>query len=254
MKLHYQTFGSGRPLVILHGLFGSADNWRGLAKNLAEYAYVITVDLRNHGRSPHSLEQSYELMAEDLRELLNELDLNAIDLIGHSVGGKVAMTFAQNYPELLHQLVVVDIAPRAYSDEHSKIFDALLALDLLSYSSRSEVDRALSVTLPNKAVRQFLLMNLALEDGLLNWRINLPTLSESYPKLLHSVCDNKIIDIPTCFIRGGGSTYVGDDDVDLIKTIFPDSELYTIERAGHWVHAEAPELFQSKIIEFFNYD
>ncbi|MDC9725867.1 MAG: alpha/beta fold hydrolase [Gammaproteobacteria bacterium] len=254
MKLHYQIVGSGQPVVILHGLFGSSDNWRGLAKELSNHAQVITVDLRNHGRSPHSAEQSYELMADDLAELIQELKLSSVDLIGHSVGGKVAMTFSQHYPEFLHKLVVVDIAPRAYTDEHSTIFETLLGLDLSLYLSRKELDQELSLSLPNKAVRQFLLMNLDLTNDKLTWRLNLHALFECYPKLLQSVCNHQQIAIPSYFIRGGRSNYIGDDDFALINATFPHSEIVTIEEAGHWVHAEAPDIFLTKIIEFFDYD
>jgi len=254
MKLHHQTSGSGPALVIVHGLFGSADNWRGLAKQLVTKAQVITVDLRNHGRSPHSSEQTYELMADDLAELVEELNLSSIDLIGHSVGGKVAMVFSQRYPKLLRKLVVVDIAPRTYSDEHSSIFKALLDLDLSHYSTRNELDKALSISLPNKAVRQFLLMNLATDNELLSWRINLPALYDVYPQLLSAVCDGKRMNVSSCFIRGGRSDYVQDQDIAAIQTSFPNSEIVTIEQAGHWVHAEAPQLFLNKISEFFDYD
>jgi len=254
MKLHYQTSGSGQALVILHGLFGSADNWRGLAKQLATQVQVITVDLRNHGRSPHSPEQTYELMADDLAELVEELNLSSIDLIGHSVGGKVAMVFSQRYPELLRKLVVVDIAPRAYSDDHSSIFKALLDLDLSHYSTRNELDKVLSVSLPNKAVRQFLLMNLATDNERLSWRINLPALYAAYPLLLGAVCEGDKMNVSSCFIRGGRSNYVQDLDIAAIQTSFPNSEIVTIEKAGHWVHADAPQLFLNTIIEFFDYD
>lgn len=254
MKLHYQTLGEGRPLVILHGLFGSLDNWRGLTKQLATVAQVIAVDLRNHGRSPHSSEQTYELMADDLAELIDELTLGQIDIIGHSVGGKVAMVFAQRYPELLRKLVVVDIAPRCYSDEHSGIFETLLALDLSLYSNRTEVDRVLQQSIPNKAVRQFLVMNLSMDNEHLKWRINLQGLFDAYPQLLQSVCENDKIDIPSCFIRGGRSDYIQQQDISRINVCFPNSEVVTIDQAGHWVHAEAPQLFLAKIIEFFDYD
>ncbi|MFT7414051.1 MAG: esterase [Methylophagaceae bacterium] len=254
MKLYYQTIGTGQPLVILHGLFGSSDNWRGLAKQLATTAQVITVDLRNHGHSPHSSEQTYALMVEDLAELFERLKLDKVDIIGHSMGGKVAMAFSQCYPQWLGKLVVVDIAPRQYHDEHNGIFRALLALDLSMYTSRTEVDTALKSALPNKAVRQFLLMNLTIIGKQLSWRINLQALYDNYPQLLEAVCDGNTIMLPSCFIRGGQSDYIGDEDEDLIKTRFPDAELVTIEQAGHWVHAEAPKQFLTKITEFLDYD
>jgi len=254
MKLHYQTSGSGQAVVILHGLFGSLDNWRGLAKQLAKHVQVITVDLRNHGRSPHSEEQDYESMANDLAELVADLKLSQIDLIGHSVGGKVAMTFSQHYPHLLRKLAVVDIAPRLYADEHSGIFKALLNIDLNQYSSRSGVDKILSRSLPNKAIRQFLLMNLSVDDEKCRWRINLPVLAKTYPQLLAAVCEGEELLVPSCFIRGGRSHYITDSDFQLIQTTYPNSVIVTIETAGHWVHAEAPEEFLTKISEFFDYD
>jgi len=254
MKLYYQTIGEGRPLVILHGLFGSSDNWRGIAKQLAMYAQVITVDLRNHGLSPHSSEQSYALMAEDLAELFERLQLDKVNIIGHSMGGKVAMAFSQRYPQWLDKLVVVDIAPKQYQDEHSVIFKALLALDLSLYASRNEVDKALKMTLPNKGVRRFLLMNLDLSGDQLRWRINLQALYNNYPQLLEAVCEDETITIVSCFIRGGQSDYIRDDDEDMIRSCFPYAEIATIEQAGHWVHAEAPQQFLSKITEFLDYD
>jgi len=254
MKLHHQIIGSGQPIVILHGLLGSLDNWRGLAKQLATKVQVISVDLRNHGRSPHSAEQTYQLMADDLVELLDELGLDKVDLVGHSVGGKMAMEFSKHYPQRLRKLVVVDIAPRSYDDEHSTIFKGLLAIELSQFTSRSQVDQALQTSINNKAIRQFLLMNLAVENEQLMWRINLQALFNNYSKLLQSVCEGSVINIATCFIRGGRSTYIKPSDRALIESIFPNSELFTIESAGHWVHAEAPDDFLAKIIEFFDYD
>lgn len=254
MKLYYQIVGTGQPLVILHGLFGSSDNWRAIAKELATQAQVITVDLRNHGRSPHSSQQTYALMVEDLVELFDRLKLDKVDIIGHSMGGKVAMAFSERYPQWLRRLVVVDIAPREYHDEHSAIFRVLLALDLSLYTSRNEVDDALKIALPNKTVRQFLLMNLAINGEQLSWRINLQALYENYSQLLVAVCEDETIMIPSCFIRGGQSDYIRDEDEDLIRTCFPYAELATIEQAGHWVHAAAPQQFLTKITEFLDYD
>jgi esterase len=254
MKLHHQVLGSGQPLVILHGLFGSSDNWRGLAKQLAKQVQVITVDLRNHGFSPHSPDQNYQLMADDLVELFDDLNLESVDIIGHSIGGKVAMAFAQRDQNRVNKLVVVDISPRQYKNEHKKIFEALLAIDLSRYLKRAEVDDILSKALPDRAVRQFLLMNLELTNEKLTWKINLPALFENYPHFLEPVCLNDKITVSSCFIRGAKSSYVQDDDQVLIRTTFPNSEIVTIDQAGHWVHAEAPQEFLAEITEFFNYD
>jgi len=254
MKLHHQIVGSGKPLVILHGLFGSSDNWRSLAKQLAKKIQVIMVDLRNHGKSPHSPAQNYQLMADDLAELLDDLSLRKVDIIGHSVGGKVAMAFAQHHQSRVNKLMVVDIAPRQYESDHNKIFEALLAVDLSQYSKRSEVDKALSQALPDRAVRLFLLMNLELTGDNLTWRINLPALFENTPQFLEPVCLDEKITVPSCFIRGGRSLYVQEADKVLIGTTFPNSEIVTIDQAGHWVHVDAPQEFLAKVTEFFNYD
>lgn len=253
MKLHHQITGSGRPLIIIHGLFGSSDNWRMLAKQLSQSAQVITIDLRNHGQSPHSEEQNYQLMADDLAELIHDLKLEQVDIIGHSIGGKVAMAFSDAYSGYCRKLVVVDIAPKHYKQEHNAIFNALLALDLSLYSKRNEVDAALSELIADKAIRQFLLMNLALAGEVISWRINLSALFNNYPNLLKPVCVSKQVDIPTCFIRGGASHYIIEDDLQLISSTFINSELITIDGAGHWVHAEQPKVFLEKVSEFLDY-
>ena len=254
MKLHHQVTGAGDPLVIIHGLFGSSDNWRAMAKQLSAYAKVITVDLRNHGLSPHSAQQDYPLMVEDLVELFDVLDIKKANIIGHSVGGKVAMAFAAAYPECLAKLIVVDISPRHYTDEQEYIFKLLMALDLSHYSRRRDVDKVLAEQLPDKAVRQFLLMNLTSKAGNLNWRINLSALHTNYQHLLAAVCEQQNVDVKSCFIRGGQAQYIQTTDEQLITSQFCNSEIYTIESAGHWVHAEAPQEFREKVIEFFDYE
>lgn len=254
MKLHYQVIGSGQPLVIIHGLFGSSDNWRAMAKQLSAYAKVITVDLRNHGLSPHSEQQNYPLMVEDLVELFDDLGLEKANIIGHSVGGKVAMAFAASYPERLAKLIVVDISPRRYIDTQKKIFKLLMDLDLSLYSRRRDVDEVLVDGLPDRAVRQFLLMNIISKEGELNWRINLTALNDNYHHLLAPVCEQKNIDVESCFIRGGQAQFIQIEDEQLIARQFHNSEVYTIEQAGHWVHAEAPQEFLAKVVEFLDYD
>lgn len=254
MKLHYQIVGFGQPLVILHGLFGSSDNWRGLATQLAKHFQVITVDLRNHGKSPHSSEQNYQLMADDLAELFDRLTLKNTDIVGHSLGGKVAMAFAQYYQQHINKMIVVDMAPRQYIDEHSKIFKALLAVDFSECLTRRDVDAFLSNDIADKAVRQFLLTNLNTSNERLSWRLNISALFDNYSFLLQPVCENKTINIKSCFIRGGRSTYIKSEDEKLIKSTFPNSEIYTIEEAGHWVHADTPKPFLTKVTEFFDND
>ena len=250
MKLHYNIEGEGAPLVILHGLFGSSDNWRTTAKQLAHDRQVITVDLRNHGQSSHSDSVSYPLMAGDIAELITDLNLNKADVIGHSIGGKVAMTLAEQHAEKVSRLIVVDIAPKQYADQHSDIFDALLTLDLTQMTKRSEADNALSVKVSNKAIRQFLLMNLALENGKLKWRLNLPVLAAKYPELIKSVCESSIIKHRSLFLRGAMSNYIDNNDIAVIEQKFPNVTISTIEQAGHWIHAEKPDLFIATVQQF----
>jgi len=193
-------------------------------------------------------------MVDDLRALLDELQLEKVDLIGHSVGGKVAMAFSEQYPDSVNKLIVVDIAPRQYLPEHNAIFKALLALDLEQYYKRSALDQALAVTLPNKAVRQFLLMNISSKNESLQWQINLPALWTNYSYLLAEVCRSTNIAIPSCFVVGGKSNYITNDDHALIHSLFSNVSIITVEQAGHWVHAEAPAEFIRLVNEFFNYD
>lgn len=254
MKLYHHSQGTGRPLIILHGLFGSSDNWRGIAKQLATATQVIRVDLPNHGQSTHSDDISYDLMADDVIELMADLNLQQADVIGHSIGGKVAMTLAARYPEKIRRLVVVDMAPKSYSDRHSDIFEALLALDLSQFSKRSDIDAALANTIADKAIRQFLLMNLALTDGKLRWRINLQGLSDHYSQLLQPVCEGQRVEQPALFLRGGLSNYIEQGDEVMIKQTFRNSDITIVDQAGHWIHAERPDLFLSYVKRFFDYD
>lgn len=255
MTLHYQRFGQGQPVVILHGLFGSSDNWRSIAQKIAKNGFeVVTVDLANHGRSSHTTEVSFKSMAADVALLIDQLQLTKIYLIGHSVGGKVAMVFSDDYSERVEKLAVIDIAPKAYSDQHSEIFKALLNINLSDYTTRNQVSDALVSVIPEQGVRQFLLMNLDTKDKLLSWRLNLKVLAAHYDNLLVSVCTNSVITIPTCFIRGEKSDYILDNDVTLINDIFSNAVIITIKDAGHWVHADAPQLFLTYITDFFDDD
>jgi esterase len=252
MQLHFQTQGQGEPLVLLHGLFGSADNWGGIAKHFSQYYQVISVDLRNHGRSPHHASQTYTDMAGDLIELCDLLNLDTIHLLGHSLGGKVAMQFATQYPERIDQLVVVDIAMRTYPDAQTYLIDAMLAVDLSKAKSRGEVDQILSSTIDNVKVRQFLLMNLVKIEDKLQWRINLPALKANYPAIRQSVCESTRYDKPCLFIRGDRSDYVRDDDVAQIKAHFTQAQ-FTNLPAGHWVHAEQPQAFIEVVTGFLRH-
>lgn len=251
MKLHYRTIGEGKPLFILHGLFGSSDNWQTLGKKFAEHFKVYFVDQRNHGHSPHSDEFSYDLMVEDFHELVADLGEKNINIIGHSMGGKTAIGFAANYPELIDKIIVADISHKAYPMHHDQILEGLNAIDLSVIKSRGEAEKKLEEYIPQFGVRQFLLKNLYwIEPGVqLAWRINLPVLEREIPNILSEISFDKI-DVETLFIRGELSNYILESDYEEIIRKFPNSELYTIKNAGHWVHAEAPDEFYSTVMKF----
>ena len=243
MQLNYKTYGDGFPLVILHGLFGNLDNWSTIARRWAEDYRVILVDLRNHGRSPHADEMTYPLMAEDLAAFLEEQGVDRCHLLGHSMGGKVAMQTALSYPTLVEKLVVVDMAPRPYGRGHDDVFAALHALDPASLQDRREAEEQMKPHMEDAGVRMFLLKNLARdgEEGF-RWRMNLQVLDRDYENLIAPVGTlGQDFPRPALFVRGGKSGYVKDADIDGIRYLFPAATIETVADAGHWVHAEAPD-------------
>ena len=250
MKLHYRKYGEGRPIVILHGLFGSSDNWQTLGKKFAENFEVYLVDQRNHGHSPKSNEFNYQLLSDDLYNLITDLELENIILIGHSMGGKTVMTFTQQHPEFIEKLIVVDIGPKAYPMHHNIILEGLNSLDLSIIKSRGQADKQLSQYIEDVGVKQFLLKNLYwVETGQLGWRINIPVLEEKMPGIIAAIPD-EIVDTPTLFIRGEKSNYIVEDDFQNIYDQFTNSEIETIYNAGHWVHAENPFSFYNIVMDF----
>jgi pimeloyl-ACP methyl ester carboxylesterase len=251
MQLNFQRQGAGFPLVILHGLFGSSDNWQLFARQWGETYDVLTVDLRNHGRSPHSDEINYEVMTGDLVELLDSQGLSRVHLLGHSLGGKAAMHFALHHPERMGKLIVADMAPRKYPPTQRPIFDALLALELGRFKERGEISEALRSTIPDAAVRQFLVKNVTRDAaGMFQWKMNLPALFRNYDGLNEPLGTERTFDGPALFIRGGKSEYITDADGDLITRLFPEAKIVTIAEAGHWVHAEAPGKFSEIARDF----
>lgn len=250
MKLHYQQLGEGEPLLIIHGLFGSSDNWRSMARYFSKFFQVISLDLRNHGQSPHSEQQDFSLMAEDVKAVCDSLGISKAHILGHSLGGKVAMQFAAYYPQSVNKLVVVDISPRQYFSQHTPMMDLMMALDMSQYSTRSEIDQALSVSISDKTVRQFLLMNLRSDDSGFIWRINLPALKNNYQKLMAPVCEATVLVMPSLFVYGALSDYVSTEDRALIQQHFTQATFVAIEKAGHWVHAEKPQQFKQVVEEF----
>ena len=254
MILHSQILGSGEPFVILHGFLGMSDNWRTLGNKFSEIGYEVhLVDQRNHGRSFHSDEFSYELMVEDLKSYCKEHGLQDIILLGHSMGGKTAMEFATTYPNLVSKLVVADIAPKSYPVHHQYILKALSALDLPALESREEANDVLAQYIKEQGVRLFLLKNLyrvnSSEFGL---RINLPVLTEKVGEIGVALSDGALYEGDTLFLGGEKSDYIEPADEVLIKKHFPKATIKTVSNAGHWLHAENPDEFYNYCINFFS--
>ena len=250
MLLHYKEIGEGKPLVILHGLFGTSDNWQTHAKNLGEYYRVILVDQRNHGHSPWSEDFTYEHLADDLERLILHLGIDQFTLIGHSMGGKTAMYYSQKYPTRLEKMVIVDIGIKQYPMHHNEIIKGIKSLDLTTISSRSAAEQAMIPFVDSYGVRQFLLKNLYwVEKGKLAWRMNVDVLEREMEEILAPI-PNIEVWTPTLFLRGAMSNYILDEDWDAIEEIFPDATLETIENAGHWVHSEQPDEFIEMVLGF----
>jgi esterase len=253
MKLYCRIEGSGFPFIILHGLLGSSDNWRAISKRLSRSYKIYTVDLPNHGQSPHSEIMTYPAMADDVRELLEIEKISECHLVGHSLGGKVAMQFATSHPDVVNKLVIVDIAPKAYPPSQRALLAALEELELQSFRSFGEIDAALASAIPEVPVRQFLMKNIArLPSGGFQWRIDLASIAKSYDQLTKPIIAAASYDKPALFMRGGRSDYIADTDLPSIRAIFMRAELVTIETAGHWVHAEATDEFVRILTEFLN--
>jgi esterase len=253
MNLHFEAVGAGPPFIILHGLLGSADNWRSMSRRLGAHYRVFAVDLRNHGRSPHSEIFDYDVMVADLWEFMEKQALRRIILLGHSMGGKVAMQFAIEYPTEVDRLVVVDTAPKSYEPAQRYILEALGSLDLTRYKSFADADAALAENISDNSLRQFLLKNLARdENGRLHWKIHLAAIDRNYDKLGRGIASERTFDKPTLFIRGRRSNYIEDDDAPLIRQIFPQAEIATVPEAGHWVHVDAPEEFFQTVLNFLH--
>ena len=251
MDLHFQATGAGTPLVMLHGLFGASDNWRPVAARLADRFHVFAVDQRNHGQSPHAADMDYPRMADDLNEFMTARGLDRAHVLGHSMGGKTAMQFALQYPGRVERLVVADMAPRLYPREYDPIMAALLALNLGSFTNRTQMEEALAPAVPNLALRRFLLKNLG-RDGLggFYWKINLEGIADNYRHLVTPISAATPFAGPVLFLRGEQSDYVRPEDEPLIRALFPAAEIQTLAGAGHWLHADQPDEFARRVGEF----
>jgi pimeloyl-ACP methyl ester carboxylesterase len=252
--LHFTRTGSGKPLLVLHGLFGSGKNWHSHMRRFAESFEVFCVDLRNHGQSFHADEMNYSLMAGDVARLMDRLQLDGCGILGHSMGGKVAMTLAIQQPALLARMIVADIAPVAYHHDYDDLIEPILALELDHFASRTQIDHALRSHIPEDQLRAFLLQNLARAEGGWSWRVNWPVIQREMESLtgFDSLPMDWSAELPTLFIRGAKSDYVGSAEIDVIQRHFRNAEIATIEGAGHWLHAEQPVEFARLALDFLN--
>ena len=247
-----RIYGVGRPLIIIHGLFGMSDNWNTLGKRFAKIFNVHILDLRNHGRSFHSNEFSYNILSQDLKVYIEDNDLENPILLGHSLGGKVAMHFCFNNIISVERLIVVDIAPKRYDmDFHINLLKILQGISLVNFQSRGEIEKELSRNIKDSAIRFFLMKNLYRDKNrYFNWRLNIDGLLNRLHEIQGADFLNNSIDIPTLFIKGDRSEYINNDDKALIRDHFNNVIFKTINNAGHWVHAEQADLFYEEVIAF----
>ena len=252
--LHSKILGKGKPLLILHGYFGMGDNWKTHANQFAKNGFEVhLLDQRNHGRSFHSDEFNYELMVEDLHNYVAHHQLKKIDLLGHSMGGKTAMLFATEYPELVNKLVVADISPRMYPPHHHDILDALNSVDFTVQDSRSLIDEKLATLIPEVGVRQFLMKSVYRKTKTeLAFRFNLTSLTENNDEVGVALPSFTVFDGETLFLKGENSGYISSNEESIIEAHFPNSTIKKIANAGHWLHAENPKDFYSEVIGFLN--
>lgn len=253
MKLFFRQAGdSGPAIVILHGIFGSSDNWLTISKTIAARGFrVFALDQRNHGHSPRADDQSYVSMAADLREFLIDQQLDRPIVVGHSMGGKTVMQYAMDFPGTFAKLVVVDIAPKFYPIHHGDLIRGMRAIDLINLVNRNEADALLSRYESSATVRQFLLKNLYRnEQGQFDWRINLPVIEREMHGIGDELTATRPVTEPTLFIRGSESPYILDEDLATIKRLFPNARIETIPGAGHWVQAEKPVEFMDVFMKF----
>ncbi len=268
MKLFFQKIGQGPSLIILHGLYGSSDNWITVAQRLASHYTIYLVDLRNHGRSSHHPDHTYPLMAADIVEFMASESIEKAYILGHSIGGKTAMLFAALHPEMVAGLIIVDIAPGGYANlnqyspqviAHLNIVNAMLSVDFSKLTSRTEVENDLAKTITDTDIRRFIMKNVQRNaNNFFSWKLNLDAINRALPGIMGPIPLEKILGgqalkgFPVLFIKGEYSDYITHDQIPMIRQYFPEAEIKTIPSAGHWVHAEQPELFIKVLQEFLS--
>ncbi|GAB4107658.1 alpha/beta fold hydrolase [Echinicola sediminis] len=251
MKLNFKKVGQGQPLIILHGLFGSADNWLSIAKELENEYTMYLVDQRNHGDSPKSEDWDYKAMVDDLAGFMTSQSLESAHIMGHSMGGKTAMNFALKYPNKTKKLIVADIAPRYYAPHHQSILAGLNAIKMDSLKSRKEADEILAEHISEAGIRQFLMKSLGRDENRkFTWKINLPVITEKIENVGEAIHGTKSFEGPTLFMRGAESKYIQEKDKKDLERYFPEYKLITIKNAGHWLHAEQPSAVVATIKAF----
>lgn len=250
--LYSKIEGEGKPFIIMHGFLGMSDNWKTLGTQFASEGYQVhMLDLRNHGRSFHSDEFNYDAMVQDVYEYCVENNLDKIDMLGHSMGGKVAMFFAMKYPEKVNKLIVADIGPKYYRPHHQDILAGLNAVDFSQRPERSEVEGILKGYIDDFGTRQFLMKSLYWkEPGQLAFRFNLEVFNKKIENIGEALPGDAVFEKETLFIKGGNSNYIKEEDAENIKHHFPKAKIEVIENAGHWLHAENPKVFYQKTIDF----
>lgn len=253
MELNYKVFGEGKPVIILHGIFGMSDNWQTFGKRLAENYQVFLIDQRDHGRSPHTDEFSYPILAEDLKNFVEQHQIKEPHLIGHSMGGKTVMEFLLSYPQIASSSVIVDMGVKKYTGGHEFILDALASVPMDRVQSRKEAQNILSEKIDNQGVVLFLMKNFSRKkEGGYRWKINLPLLQKAYKQLMaHDLRTRESLESEVLFVRGGASNYILEEDLIDIKAVFPQSQIKTIDNAGHWIHAERPVELLDVISTYF---
>lgn len=253
VSLHFDEFGASDKdaLIILHGFFASSRNWRLIAQRLANDYHVFVPDMRNHGLSPHHPQLDYPSMAEDLLRFLDERGLDQAHLIGHSMGGKIAMWFALKYPQRLNKLIIADIAPVNYQHNFNKTVFALKALPLKELTNRKQAENLLAPFIPDLSYRQFLLQNLNLQDGQYRWRVDLDIFQQMTPNIaaFPDTDHLAVFKRAALFIAGADSNLV---QRDLVTPLFPNADVKFIPNAGHWLHVQQPNVFLALVSDFLS--
>ena len=254
MQLHYKSFGSGDPIIILHGLFGMLDNWRTFARHYEPDHSMYLLDHRNHGRSGHSDVMDYPSMATDLKETMDSLWMyDGALILGHSMGGKTAMQLAFHYPDLVKALIVIDIAPKAYQGGHETIIQSLQSVPINQVESREEVKEILADSISDPGIIAFLMKNLSRQEhGGYQWKCNLDGISTNYLNLMAAPDADEIYEAPTLFVRGLNSSYIQSSDTKTIKELFPQAKIADVPDAGHWVHVDQPLVLQKLVSDFLS--